>query len=179
MAAFCNLNVSISFCLNNITSFLLHSFHDHLDQCLLVCPIRQEVVLFPRKYCRLGNVHLVYIQLLTSPLMHTVLYTWSNLITIKHHSRSSIVFDSEWGIIVSNQTICAPRLPFQTLKKISSVKCVVLCDWNSLLHTTVWFCFNIVSDYLGMLRFVCLTQEAFSLKQRHRLLTQFIGHDII
>ena len=40
--------------------------------------------------------------------MHTALYTWSNLITIKHYSRSSIVFDSEWGIIVSNRTLGTP-----------------------------------------------------------------------
>ena len=117
----CNLNVSISFCLNNITSFLLHSFHDQLDQCLHVCPIRQEIVLFPWKYCHLGNVHLVYIQLSTLPLMRTVLYTWSNLITMKHHNRSSIVIESEWDIIARNRTVGVPLLPLQTVKKRSPV----------------------------------------------------------
>ena len=91
----CDLNVGISFCLTNIRAVLSHSFHDQLDQCLLVCLIRQEVLLYPNRFCHLGYVHLVCIPLLTSLLMSTVLYTWTNLITIKNDSRSAIVFDSE------------------------------------------------------------------------------------
>ena len=91
----CDVNVGISFCLNNVTAFLLHSFNDQLDHRLLVCFIRQEVLLFPSKFCHLGNVHFICIQILNSLLMSTVLYTWSNLITIKHDSRFPIVFDSK------------------------------------------------------------------------------------
>jgi len=90
-----DLNVGISFCLNNITAVMSDSFHDQLDQCLLVCLIQQEVLLYSGKFCHLGYAHLVCIPLLTSLLMSTVLYTWSNLITIKNDSRSAIVFDSE------------------------------------------------------------------------------------
>ena len=107
-----------------------------ISACLFP-PFDKKSSFFPSKFRHLGYVHLVYIQLSTSSEMSAVLYTWSNAITIKYDSRSSIVFDSKRGILICNRTVGAPLLSFQTVKKRSSVQNDVLCDWNTLCNGIV------------------------------------------